>query len=520
MNLDWLLENLAQRGDADAVIDGSEVYITGRCSPRSRDGPRLADRRRGPGRDIRPSTGSRRWPRIVGAAIGGNILVPISMAVDAHATIPRRSPKSSTASRDRTAERRRRRRDAGRRIRSTRRCARPPTPGLVLFSSGIDRHAQGGGARPRACCSQKFEVAAAALPHAGLPAARSHRRAEHAVLHAGERRHGGRRPRAAIAARGLRRRSRAIGCSCCRRRRRSCNMLLLSEEHQRHDLSSLELITYGTEPMPAHHAGARARGLPGRAAAADLRPERARHPALAVARVRIRCGSGSAARASRPRSSTAACVMRRSRRCSATSTRRARSTRTATSTPGTWSRRRRLAAHSRPRHRSDQRRRQQGVAGRGRERAARDGERRRRRGARRAQPDHRARSSSRRSGSHMPRIPRSSRRGCGSSAGDRLAAYKMPTRVRFSDRPALGAVQEGPQCGLRRRARGRREADGDAPAPSSAHRRCCLAIRRRRGALSRARRSAAATRSSRRWRKDARWCRAWPVCSCGAPSTG
>lgn len=29
------------------------------------------------------------------------------------------------------------------------------------------------------------------------------------------------------------------------------NLLLLSEEHRRHDLSSLELITYGTEPMPA-----------------------------------------------------------------------------------------------------------------------------------------------------------------------------------------------------------------------------------------------------------------------------
>lgn len=28
------------------------------------------------------------------------------------------------------------------------------------------------------------------------------------------------------------------------------NLLLLSEEHQRHDLSSLQLITYGTEPMP------------------------------------------------------------------------------------------------------------------------------------------------------------------------------------------------------------------------------------------------------------------------------
>lgn len=28
------------------------------------------------------------------------------------------------------------------------------------------------------------------------------------------------------------------------------NLLLLSEEHQRHDLSSLKLITYGTEPMP------------------------------------------------------------------------------------------------------------------------------------------------------------------------------------------------------------------------------------------------------------------------------
>ena len=30
------------------------------------------------------------------------------------------------------------------------------------------------------------------------------------------------------------------------------NLLLLSEEQQRHDLSSLKLITYGTEPMPAH----------------------------------------------------------------------------------------------------------------------------------------------------------------------------------------------------------------------------------------------------------------------------
>jgi long-chain acyl-CoA synthetase len=28
------------------------------------------------------------------------------------------------------------------------------------------------------------------------------------------------------------------------------NLLLLSEEHKRHDLSSLKLITYGTEPMP------------------------------------------------------------------------------------------------------------------------------------------------------------------------------------------------------------------------------------------------------------------------------
>lgn len=30
------------------------------------------------------------------------------------------------------------------------------------------------------------------------------------------------------------------------------NLLLLSEEQQRHDLSSLKLITYGTEPMPEH----------------------------------------------------------------------------------------------------------------------------------------------------------------------------------------------------------------------------------------------------------------------------
>jgi long-chain acyl-CoA synthetase len=30
------------------------------------------------------------------------------------------------------------------------------------------------------------------------------------------------------------------------------NLLLVSEEYQRHDLSSLKLITYGTEPMPTH----------------------------------------------------------------------------------------------------------------------------------------------------------------------------------------------------------------------------------------------------------------------------
>jgi len=41
------------------------------------------------------------------------------------------------------------------------------------------------------------------------------------------------------------------------------NLLLLSEEHLRHDLSSLRLITYGTEPMPASTLARTAATFPG-----------------------------------------------------------------------------------------------------------------------------------------------------------------------------------------------------------------------------------------------------------------
>ena len=94
----------------------------------------------------------------------------------------------------------------------------------------------------------EIRSAAPRLSHAGVPAARSHRRRQHAVLHARERRHGRRVP--PTDRRG------SLPGDCDASARAAADLADLPEPAAavggapRHDLSSLELITYGTEPMP------------------------------------------------------------------------------------------------------------------------------------------------------------------------------------------------------------------------------------------------------------------------------
>ena len=154
LNLDWLLESLAQRGDADAVIDGSQAYSYRRaarrdramvddlCRPRpGRTGRqhRGRVRARGGGRDHRRR--HRRQHR--GAALDGRRCAPRHVPGDGG----RRVSRDAVRWRPAGAWRR-----GGRpRIRSTRRCARRPRR-----VSCCSRRARPGRRRPRcttsACC--------------------------------------------------------------------------------------------------------------------------------------------------------------------------------------------------------------------------------------------------------------------------------------------------------------------------------------------------------------------------------
>ena len=155
-------------------------------------------------------------------SIGGNIAVP---AVDgrrrAPGRVPRRSPRPSTWSTPPTATGRCVPTGRARpRTRSTGDAAPAATPGPRAVLVGLDR------ARPRprcttsARCSRSSQVPRHALPHAGLPAARSHRRRQHAFYTLANGGTVGRR-RGPHAARRCARPSPGIACSCCRRRRRS-----------------------------------------------------------------------------------------------------------------------------------------------------------------------------------------------------------------------------------------------------------------------------------------------------------
>jgi acyl-coenzyme A synthetase/AMP-(fatty) acid ligase len=251
LNLDWLLENLAERGDADAVIDGSRAYsYRTLLAAIARWSTTFADHGiAGRVVSIEAEYGLEAVAAIIGAAIGGNILVPISMAVDAHrdmflamAEVEYRVTPS----------------DGDRPVVATGREAAHPfyralreagTPGLVLFSSGTS-------GTPKAAVHdlglllQKFKVPRHAfrtlvflqLDHIGGLNTLFYTLSNGGTVVIAE----SRMPREVCAA-IARHRVQLLPTSPT-----FLNMLLLSEEHQRHDLSSLELITYGTEPMPAH----------------------------------------------------------------------------------------------------------------------------------------------------------------------------------------------------------------------------------------------------------------------------
>jgi long-chain acyl-CoA synthetase len=251
LSLDWLLERMAEHGDADAVIEGAQVHsYRTLLAAISRWATVFADRGiAGRVVSIEAEYGLEAIAALVGAAIGGNVVVPISMAVDAHREMflamaeveYRVTPGNARRPLVATA------REAAHPFYRTLRQA--ATPGLVLFSSGTS-------GSPKAAVHdlgmllQKFTVRRHAyrtlvflqLDHIGGLNTLFYTLSNGGAVVIAE----GRMPTEVCAA-IARRRVQLLPTSPT-----FLNMLLLSEEHERHDLSSLELITYGTEPMPAH----------------------------------------------------------------------------------------------------------------------------------------------------------------------------------------------------------------------------------------------------------------------------
>jgi long-chain acyl-CoA synthetase len=248
--LDWLLDRMAQQGDRPAVIERQACSYTTLLESVSRWAKAFADGGiTGRVVSIEAEYGVEAIAAIIGAAVGGNILVPISNAADAH-----REMFLALAE----VEFRVRPNDGPRALVATGRQATHPyyqalrrasTAGLVLFSSGTS-------GSPKAAVHdlglllQKFVVPRHAyrtlvflqLDHIGGLNTLFYTLANGGAVVVAE----GRAPTDVCRAID-RHRVQLLPTSPT-----FLNLLLLSEEHRRHDLSSLELITYGTEPMPAH----------------------------------------------------------------------------------------------------------------------------------------------------------------------------------------------------------------------------------------------------------------------------
>lgn len=253
MILDWLLDRMAQRSDRPAVVEGSVCSYAALLDAVARWSKAFADRGiTGRVVSIEAEYGVEAIAALIGAAVGGNVLVPISRAADAH-----REMYLALAE----VEFRVRPDQGSRALMATGRQAAHPhfqalrrasTGGLVLFSSGTP-------GSPKAAVHdlglllRKFAAARRAyrtvlfLPPDHIGGLNT---LFHTLANGGT---------AVVAdGRGPTEICRAIQAHRVELLPTSptfLNLLLLSEEHRRYDLSSLQLITYGTEPMPAGTLG-------------------------------------------------------------------------------------------------------------------------------------------------------------------------------------------------------------------------------------------------------------------------
>jgi long-chain acyl-CoA synthetase len=248
--LDWLLDRMAQAADAPAIAHGAQVSTYGELLARVEHWQRLLAEHGIAGRavSIEAEYGAEAVAVFLAATSAGNVLVPISAASHAH-----RDDFLEIAE----VEYRLRPDDAQGTIVATGRTAAHPfyatlrqaaSPGLVLFSSGSTGKHKAAVHDLRALL-KKFSVPRNCyrtlvflqLDHIGGVNTLFYTlsNAGAVVVSAG------RTPRQVCEAIATHR------VELLPTSPTFLNLLLLSEEHQRHDLSSLKLITYGTEPMPA-----------------------------------------------------------------------------------------------------------------------------------------------------------------------------------------------------------------------------------------------------------------------------
>jgi len=248
--LDWLLDRMAQHSDRPAVIEASVCSYATLIDGVSRWAKAFADRGiAGRVVSLEAEYGIEAIAAMFGAAVGGNILVPISRGADAHremflalADVEFRL-RPDAGSRALVATGRQASHAHYQALRGD------ETAGLVLFSSGTS-------GSPKAAVHNlgrllnKFIVRRQAyrtlvfmqLDHIGGLNTLFYTLANGGTVVVAE----GRTPTDIC---------RAIETHRVELLPTSptfLNLLLLSEEHRRYDLSSLRLITYGSEPMPAH----------------------------------------------------------------------------------------------------------------------------------------------------------------------------------------------------------------------------------------------------------------------------
>ncbi len=290
--IDFLLDVFEANREKEALIwrDSPVSYgwlleRVGRMARAPRAGRRPSRRRSSPSRPTfrrMPSRSSSRWRSAAACSSRSRARSPQRRPSSSRSRRSRRSTRSTSEDEARLTTLASERgapvlRDAAR--------ARPPGPGPLLV--GLDGQEQGRRPRPRGH-PREVQGAAALAARDLVPPLRPHRRREHHALHAVQRGvHGDRAgPKPRRGPRG----DRAPSCRAPPDLADVPQPRAPERGLQRHDLSSLKTVTYGTEPMPETHAQALPRAVPGDHSAADVRAQRSRDPAVEVAGAPTRCG--------------------------------------------------------------------------------------------------------------------------------------------------------------------------------------------------------------------------------------